>query len=65
MKQLIITALLASMALFIGACTDKDQDEPKTLIDSQVKAMDKAKDVEQVLKQADEEQRQQIEEQSK
>ena len=64
MHKLVICILVAS-SLFLIACSDKQPAENKTVMDDQLKALEKAKGVEQLLQQSDEAHRKQMDEQSR
>lgn len=63
MKHLYLFTIVVSSVL-ITACSD-NKDDKETLIDPQIKAMEKAQNVEDVLKQKDTELRKRIDEQSR
>jgi outer membrane PBP1 activator LpoA protein len=61
-RYLTLIPVVASLLLM--ACSDKN-DKQETLIDPQIKALEKAQGVEQVLQQSDEARRKQLEEMQK
>ena len=63
MKTMSLPVLCILSMFFITACSENKAPKEETLIDPQLKALEKAKDVEQVLQDAEEARQKQIEDQ--
>jgi hypothetical protein len=61
----LLTCLFLLCSVFFAGCSDNKPAKQETLMDNQIKAMEKAKAVEQVLQDAEQAHRKQMEEQQR
>lgn len=64
MKNILIFTVALSSSLWLSACSD-NKDKQETVIEPQLKALEKAQNVENVLQQKDADLRKRLEEQSR
>ena len=65
MKKCRHTIIIIISLMFVTACSDKATEKQETLTEPQIRALEKAKSVEQIMYQSEVDRRQQMEEQSR